>query len=164
MTHTLKLLAVVLVGCVTALPAGAAPARDGYPVVVGSVWKGKLTQTGEYKGQGGVPPEFECELRILRRDGEKFEAELIERAGERKLTYLVRGTVKPVDKSKSGQEYRVEFVSVGSKDVANTEALIKTPYTATLVGQKIKGTWKFPANDDGTTLEGAFEFELAKKE
>ena len=64
------------------------------------------------------------------------------------------------DKEKS---YKIEWDSVGSKDVKNTEALIKIPYTGTLKDKKMKGSWKFPANEDGTTLEGEFEFELEAK-
>lgn len=164
MAPSLKLLCALLLGCWIGQPTLAAPAKDGDPVTAGTVWKGKLTQKGEYKGMDGVPPEFDCEFTVTKRDGEKFEAELFEKTDGLKLTYIVRGTVKPVNKDKPEQGYKVEFESFGSKDVENTEALIKIPYTATLTGKKLKGTWKFPANDDGTTLEGAFEFELTKKD
>ncbi|MDY3555927.1 hypothetical protein R5W24_005073 [Gemmata sp. JC717] len=42
-------------------------------------------------------------------------------------------------------------------------AILNLPYSATLVGRTLKGTWKFPDNDEGTTLEGTFAFELTKK-
>ncbi|HEY1190919.1 MAG TPA: hypothetical protein VGE74_25025 [Gemmata sp.] len=164
MNRSLKLLCVVLLGCLLVAPARGAPAKDGDPALAGTVWKGKLTQKGEYKGAGGAPPEFDCEFTITKRNGEKFEADLTEKTDELKLTYIVRGTIKPVDKDKPEQGYKIEFESIGSKDVENVEALVKIPYTGTLKDKKLKGTWKFPANDDGTTLEGAFEFELSKKE
>lgn len=163
MALSLKMLAA-LAGVVVGVLAFAAPAKDGDPLATGTVWKGKLTQKGEYKGQGGAPPEFDCEFTVTKRDGEKFEADLFEKTDDLKLTYLVRGTVKPIDKDKPEKGYTVEFESVGSKDVENTEALIKIPYTGALKDKKLKGTWKFPANDDGTTLEGTFEFDLSKKE
>lgn len=142
----------------------AAPAKDGDPALTGTVWKGKLTQKGEFKGTGGGPPEFDCELTITKRDGEKFEADLSEKTDELKVTYLVRGTITLVDKSNKDKGYKIEFESIGSKDVENTEAITKIPYTGTVKDKKIKGTWKYPANEDGTTLEGAFEFELTKKD
>lgn len=163
MTRCVKLLCAALAALVAA-PASAAPTKGGDPVVAGTVWKGKLTQKGEYMGMAGAPPEFDCEFTVTKRDGERFEAELSEKTDALKLTYLVRGTVKPVDKDNKDKGYKVEFESVGAKDVENTEALIKIPYSATLVGKKLKGTWKFPENTDNTTLEGAFEFELTKKE
>ena len=46
----------------------------------------------------------------------------------------------------------------------NTAAITKIPYAGTVTGKKLKGTWKHPANEDGTTLEGEFDFELSKKE
>ncbi len=162
MKRTFKLVVVVVVLAAGAL-VRAAPAKDGDPVLIGTVWKGKLTQKGEYKGAGGAPPEFHCEFTITKRDGEKFEADLFEKTDELKLTYLVRGTIKPVDKDKPEKGYKIEWESVGSKDVENTEAITKIPYIATLQGKKIKGTWKHPLNDDGTTIEGAFEFDLAPK-
>jgi len=164
MNPLLKLAVAVLVALNTGVSVQAAPAKDGDSVAAGTVWKGKLTQKGEYKGMGGVPPLFDCEFTITKRDGEKFEADLFEKTDDLKLTYLVRGTIKPVDKDNLEKGYKIEFESIGSKDVENTEALIKIPYTATLKDKKLKGTWKFPANDDGTTLEGDFEFELTKKE
>ncbi len=159
----LRAVAVLVVLVAGALVANAAPAKDGDPVLIGTVWKGKLTQRGEYQGVGGSPPEFDCEFTITKRDGEKFEAELFEKTDDLKLTYLIRGTITPVDKDKPGKGYKVEFVSKGAKGVENTEAILNIPYTATLQGKKLKGTWKFPANDDNTTLEGTFDFDLAPK-
>jgi hypothetical protein len=166
MNVSTKVLPVVAVLEIVALSFSnyAAPARDGDPVLVGTVWKGKLTQKGEFMGAGGVPPEFDCEFTITKRDGENFEADLYEKTPDLELTYIVRGTIKQVDPQNKEKGYKIEWESVGSKDVKNTAAIIKIPYTGTVKDKKIKGTWKHPANEDGTTLEGEFEFELAKKE
>ena len=69
MSTLLKVLPGVAVLVVAALSFAAAPAKDGDPVLVGTVWKGKLTQKGEFMGGGGVPPEFDCEFTITKRDG-----------------------------------------------------------------------------------------------
>jgi hypothetical protein len=153
-------LSMLLIGGVFA----AAPAKDSDPLLIGTVWKGTLTQKGEFMGVGDVPPEFECVFTVTKRDGDKFEAELFEMTKNLKLTYVVRGTVKPTDKDNPDKGYRVEFESVDSKDVENTEAITKIPYTATLKGKTLKGTWKYPANNEMTTLEGTFAFELGKKQ
>ncbi|MBP3954722.1 hypothetical protein J8F10_05415 [Gemmata sp. G18] len=166
MNPVLKMIAAVALLSVPTAGAlvQAAPAKDGDPVLVGTVWKGKLTQKGEFKGMGGGPPEFDCALTVTKRDGEKFEADLVEKTDELKVTYLVRGTIALVDKDNKDKGYKIEFESVGSKDVENTEAITKIPYTGTVKDMKLKGTWKYPANEDGTTLEGTFEFELTKKD
>jgi hypothetical protein len=167
MNTLLKALPVVAVLEVAALALSgyaAAPARDGDPVLVGTVWKGKLTQKGEFMGAGGAPPEFDCAFTVTRRDGEKFEADLFEKTPDLELTYIVRGTVTPADPKDREKGYKIEWTSVGAKDVKNTAEILKIPYTGTVTGKKLKGTWKVPANDDGTTLEGDFEFELTKKE
>ena len=158
-----KLLPAVAVLAVAGLALGgyAAPAKDGDPVLVGTVWKGKLTQKGEFKGAGGGPDAFDCEFTITKRDGETFEAELYETTGDLELTYVVKGTIKPADAKNKG--YKIEWESVGAKDVKNTTEITRIPYTGTVKDKKIKGTWKHPANDEGTTLEGDFEFELTKK-
>ena len=139
----------------------AAPAKEGDPLPVGSKWKGTLTQKGEI---GGVetPLELETTLTVTKRDGDKFEAELFETTRNLRLTYVVRGTVRPIDRNNPEKGWRVEFESVDSKGVENTEAITKIPYTATLKGKVLKGTWKYPANAEGTTLEGTFEFEKSK--
>ncbi|QJW92872.1 hypothetical protein [Frigoriglobus tundricola] len=155
-----RVVALVLeVAALCAFGYTAAPARDGDPALVGTVWKGKLTQKGDFKGTGGVPAEFACAFKITKRDGEKFEAELYEKTPDLELTYLVRGTIKPADKG-----FKIEWESVDAKDVKDTEAVTNIPYVGTLKDKKMKGTWKFPSNPDGTTLEGDFEFELTTKE
>jgi hypothetical protein len=162
-TKVLPLVAVLEIVGLSLSGYAAAPAKDGDPVLVGTVWKGKLTQKGEYKGAGGGPPEFDCEFTITKRDGEKFEAELFEKTDSLKLTYIVKGTIKPVDAKDKDKGYKIEWESVGAKDVENTTEIIKIPYTGTVKDKKLKGTWKAPADDEGTTLEGDFEFELTKK-
>ena len=63
---TLALLAVaVQLAPAAPVPAGA---KDGNPLPVGTVWKGRLTQ------KGGGPTGFDCEFKITKRDGEKLEA------------------------------------------------------------------------------------------
>ena len=57
-------------------------AKDGDPLLKDTVWKGKLTQKGEYKG--AVLPEFDCEFTVTS-DGDKFEAELFEKTDDLKL-------------------------------------------------------------------------------
>jgi hypothetical protein len=94
LAKVLPLVAVLEIAALSFSSYAAAPAKDGDPVLIGTVWKGKLTQKGEYKGAGGAPPEFDCEFTITKRDGEKFEADLFEKTPDLELTYLVRGTIK----------------------------------------------------------------------
>src|SRR5262249_49778482 len=131
------------------------PAKDGDPVLKDTVWKGKLTQ------RGGGPDLYECEFKITKRDGDKFEADLYEKTEFLELTYLVRGTIVPVDPKNKEKGYKIEFESYDAKDVKNTTAILKVPYKATLTGKKIKGTWKLPEDSEFGELEGDFEFELA---
>src|SRR5688572_5824880 len=84
----------VLVVATGGRPAAAPVPRDAKandPIPVGSAWAGKLTQ------KGGGPTGFDCEFKITKRDGEKFEAELYEKSDEIEVTYLVRGTLELVD-------------------------------------------------------------------
>jgi hypothetical protein len=163
LAKVLPLAALLEIAALSLSGYTVAPAKDGDPVLIGTVWKGKLTQKGEYKGNGGAPPEFDCEFTVTKRDGEKFEADLYEKTPDLELTYIVRGTIKPLDRDDKDKGYKIQWESVGSKDVKNTAALIMIPYAGTQNGKKMKGTWKYPQNDEGTTLEGDFEFELTKK-
>ena len=154
------LVGAVLVAVGTAAVAAAAPVRDADPLPVGSKWKGKLTQKGKIQG-AEVPLDLSAELSVTKRDGEKFEAELFEEgeAGSGiKLTYLVKGEVK---KGKDGRGWAVEFKSFDFKD-AESETFLNIPYTGTLDGKKLAGTWKHPPTDDDTTIEGEFSLELVK--
>ena len=156
-TKVAALVAVLVLVALNASTFAAAPAKDGDPLLIDTVWKGKLTQ------KGGGPSEFDCTFKITKRDGEKFEAELYEKSDEMELTYLVRGTIKPVDKDNKEKGYKVAFESYDAKDVKNTGAILKVPYTATLTGKKIKGSWKLPDDSEFGMLEGDFDFELSKK-
>ena len=150
----------VLVAAVAGL-AGAAPVRDADPLPVESKWKGKLTQKGKIKGTE-VPLDLSAVLTVTKRDGEKFEGELFEEGEEGsgiKLTYLVKGEVT---KGKDGKGYKVEFKSFDFKD-AESETFLNIPYTGTLSGKELKGTWKHPPTDDDTTIEGEFTLERVAK-
>lgn len=141
--------------------AAAAPVRDADPLPVESKWKGKLTQKGRIKGSE-VPLDLTAELTVTKRDGDKFEGELFEEGGEGsgiKLTYLVKGEVK---KAKDGKGFTVEFKSFDFKD-AESETFLNIPYTGTLAGKELKGTWKHPPTDDDTTIEGDFTLERVAK-
>lgn len=151
---------LVLVGAV-GLAASAVPVQDADPLAAGSKWKGKLTQTGAIRGKD-TPLEFAATLTVTTRDGAKFEAELYEQVGDGsviKLTYLVRGEVTA---AKDGKGLAVEFQSYGHKDEARGETFLRIPYTGTAADKRLKGSWKHPPNDDGTTLKGDFDLELVK--
>ncbi len=155
LTKVVAVLAVALL----VWPSFAAPvpkdAKDT-PLPVGSTWTGKLTQ------RGGGPTGFDCEFKITKRDGEKFEAELYEKDDDLELTYLVRGTIVPVDAKDKDKGYKLEFKSYDAKDVKNTLEILNVPYSATLKDKKIKGTWKLPDDSEFGKLEGDFEFAPKK--
>ncbi len=153
---TILLLGTVMV-LVLLKQAVAAPARDRDPFLINSTWRGKLTQNG------GGPNEFQCELKITRRDGENFEAELHEKTDGLELTYLVRGTIRRVDAKNRKKGFRVEFESFEARDVQNTAPILRVPYTGTLIGNAMKGSWKLPADSPFGPLEGGFQFEFGKK-
>ena len=134
----------------------AAPARGpDDPLIVDSKWAGKLTQKGKIEGNE-VPLTLEAELTITKRDGTKFEAELREwNDNGIKLTYLVKGDVM---KAKDGKTFTVNFKSYDFKD-ADSQTFLNIPYTGTLDGKKLSGTWKHPKSDDDTTIEGDFRLE-----
>ena len=94
------------------------------------------------------------------RVGDEFDAELYEKNdGAIELTYLVRGKIS---KSKDGKGYSFEFKSFGFKN-AKSATFLHIPYTGTIEGTKLKGTWKHPPNEEGTTIEGDFALELVKE-
>ena len=163
LSRLMPLVAAAEVALLSFTTYAAAPAKDGDLVLVGTVWKGKLTQKGEYMGAGGVPPEFDCVFTVTKRDGETFEAELFEKTPDLKLTYVVKGTIKPADPKDKGKGYRIEWESFDAKGVEGTTAVTKIPYAGTVKDRTMKGSWKHPANDEGATLAGEFEFELSGK-
>src|SRR5262249_48091218 len=119
---------VAMLALASTLPGSAAPARDGDPLLIGTVWKGQLSQ------RGGGPTGFDCELKITKREGEVFEAELAEKSDTIELTYIVRGTIKLVDPKNKEKGYKIEFESFDAKDVKNTAAILKVPYKGMLSG------------------------------
>jgi hypothetical protein len=135
--------------------AAAAPERGADdPLVVDSKWVGKLTQKGKIEGNE-TPLTLDAELRITKRDGTKFEAELLESNDVIRVTYLVKGTVV---KAKDGKSFAVEFKNYDFKDT-ESQTFLDIPYTGKLEGKKLTGTWKHPKNDNDTTLEGDFTLE-----
>ncbi|MDB5313597.1 MAG: hypothetical protein JWO38_7799 [Gemmataceae bacterium] len=161
MTRFVPGLGVGIILFTATAATAAAPAKEADdPLAVGSKWKGKLTQKGEIGGTE-VPLDLDAVLTVTKRDGAKFEGELFEEGGEGsgiKLTYLVRGEITT---AKDGKGYTVEFKSYDFKD-AESQTFLNIPYTGKLSGKRLKGTWKHPKNDDGTTIEGDFTLELAK--
>ncbi len=154
----LWLVVASLIALAPALVAAPVPPEDKNPTPLpaGTVWKGKLTQ------RGGGPTGFDCEMKITKRDGEKFEATLYEKSDEIEVTYLVRGVISLVDPKDKDKGFKIEFKSYDAKDVKNTSEIIGVPYTGTVDAKKIKGTWKLPENSEFGELEGDFEFERQK--
>jgi hypothetical protein len=144
---------------VTAAPVPAG-AKDGDPLPVDTTWNGKLSQ------RGGGPDGFECVFTITKREGEKFEAKLYEKNDKigLELTYLVRGTIEPVDPKDKEKGYKLEFKSHEAKDVKNTSEILGVTYTGKVDGKKIKGSWKPPADSPFNDIEGDFEFDLKQKD
>lgn len=137
------------------LAAAAAPERGADdPLVVDSKWIGKLTQKGKIEGNE-TPLTLDAELRITKRDGAKFEAELLESNDVIRVTYLVKGTVV---KAKDGKSFTVEFKNYDFKDT-ESQTFLNIPYAGKLEGKKLTGMWKHPKNDNDTTLEGDFTLE-----
>src|SRR5262245_31494111 len=156
MNSLAKVLLMVAVVLTFKSRTDSAPARDGDPLLIGTMWKGKRSQ------RGGGPTGFDCEMKVTKRDGETFEAELYEKSGVIELTYIVKGTVKPVDPMNKEKGYKVEFTSFDAKDLKNTSAILEVPYKGTLSGKTLKGSWKLPEDSEFGQLEGDFEFELSK--
>ena len=138
---------------------GAAPERGADdPLLVDSKWTGTLYQKGEIDGSE-VALKLEAELKVTKRDGNKFEGELKEwNDSGIKLTYLVKGDIA---KAKDGKSFAVNFKSYDFKD-AESQTFINIPYAGKIEGKKLAGTWKHPKNDDGITIEGDFALELMK--
>ena len=138
---------------------GTAPERGAEdPLIVDSKWTGTLAQKGQIDGNE-VALKLEAELKVTKRDGNKFEGELKEwNDSGIKLTYLVKGDIA---KTKEGKGFTVNFKSYDFKD-AESQTFINIPYAGKLEGKKLAGTWKHPKNDDGITIEGDFALELSK--
>jgi hypothetical protein len=153
----------ILSACVVAALAlchAVAQEPEADPLVLKSEWKGKLTQKGKIMGVQ-APPEFEVVLVVTQRKDKDFECELREKLPDgAHVTYLCKGKVLPV---KAGTSV-VTFESVGVK--AANEGFVpvtRVPYTGTVIGNVLKGTWRVPLNKiDDTELEG--EFNLQKQQ
>jgi hypothetical protein len=137
----------------------AAPAKDSDSVLVGTKWRGKLTQRGTFSGGANGPPQFDILLVVTKRDGNKFEAELQEKTKSLSVTYLVKGEIAP---AADGKTRTLKFESFDSKDVDNTAPILGIPYSATLTGKSMKGTWKLKRADKEIDIEGDFTVELGK--
>ena len=124
-----------------------------------SEWKGTLTQDGKYKGKA-AKLDFTFVLKITARNGDTFEADLIEESGEMKVTYLVKGTVTQQEGDATGKVHDIKFTSIDTpKLVRKTEAIINVKYDGTLKDTKLeKGTWELITSDADNNVKGTFEF------
>lgn len=152
-------LVVVIFGIAPLLLAAPVPKSD--PLLIGTKWKGKLTQRGTFASGGMGPPEFAAVLTITKRDRNAFEGELYEvsDSASLRITYLVKGEIKHDVKEKV---YVVAFKSYEAKDAVNTVPILGIPYRATLTNRTMKGKWRIPKNDNGIDIEGDFTLELRK--
>src|SRR5437868_2796736 len=100
-------LAAIAILFMLAAGLGAAPEKGADdPLLVDSKWTGKLTQKGQIDGND-VVLDLETELKVTKRDGNKFEGELKEwNDSGIKLTYLVKGEIV---KTKDGKAFTVNF-------------------------------------------------------
>lgn len=153
-----RAVAMVLVAGAAGVLA-AAPARPADPVLVGSRWVGTLTQKGDFGLGGPGPPEFRTTLTVTERSGDRFAADLRETTDGLSITYIVTGEVT---RAGDGKGYVLAFRSVGAKEQRNTSAVLGVPYTGTVAGRTLSGTWVFRLPGQDTPIEGTFRLELAK--
>ena len=150
-------LGVSLILCAGAAIAATAK-DDADPLAKGTIWKGKLTQKGKIEGKE-EPLTLEATLTITKREGTEFWGDLYEKGAgtvEIELTYLVRGNVVPATE---GKDFTVKFTSENSRD-AKSRVFLKVPYTGTLAGKTLTGTWKHQDDVLGAAIEGDFSLEL----
>jgi hypothetical protein len=119
----------------------------------GAVYKGKLTQKGEFPPGGVLPPELDTTLTVTKRDGAAFEGELNEKTDTLDVTYHIRGRVIG-DGRINWEAHAVKQTNPG------TIGIPKCRYTGTVKGKVITGSWKYPSNDEGISLAGEFKLEL----
>ena len=136
----------------------AAPVKDRDPLLVGSKWKGKLTQKGTFTGGVSGPNAFEILLTVTERDGTSFAADLNEQAPSIAITYLVKGRIY-AEKDKT---YSVTFKSVGSKDTFGTSPVLGVPYKGILCGTTLQGTWQLRNRSEGADVAGDFSIKCQK--
>lgn len=154
-----RVFAVAAVVFVAVAWVAAAPARPADPVLVGSKWVGKLTQKGTFAAGGAGPPEFRTTLTVTERAGDSFAAELREDTDAIGITYVVTGEVV---RSPDGKGHRIDFKSVAAKDLRQTTAILGVPYTGSVAGRAMTGTWSLRAADEPTAIDGEFRLELAR--
>ena len=151
MTRSLSLAIAVIV-----VVLGVAPAQDGDPLPLKSEWKGKLTQRGKIKGEKEVPAEFDTVLVVTGRKGNEFDCELREKVADSSVTYICKGKISIGEKG----GVNVEFESISAKSPnQDFVSVTKVPYTGTINGKTLKGSWKAPANKEDTEVSGEFTLE-----
>ena len=132
---------------------GAEPAlKEEDPLLVDSTWKGKFTQLGSHP-RATFPPELQATLTVTKRDSDNVELELREVAENLDITFVCRGRLT----RNADASLTLEFKSYDVKGNPNASwYLIDVPYTAKIVGDTIKGTWKYVESDEGINLHGDY--------
>jgi hypothetical protein len=142
--YTLLLLPVFLV---------ADPTKED-ALKQGSILKGELTQRGSWMGLE-VPPKFSVEFEVTKRDKDEFECVLREETPDGgKVHYRCKGLIV----RSPGKPLQVEFRSVECLLMENLGSVTDVPYTATLRGDTLEGTWKYVRENENINVEGDFKF------
>lgn len=124
----------------------------------GSVLKGELTQRGTWMGLD-VPPKFSVEMEITLRDKEDFECILREQTPEGgKVHYRCKGKLI----RSPGKPLQVEFRSVECLLMEGLGSVTDVPYSATLKGDTLEGTWRYVRDNDNINVEGEFKVSRPK--
>jgi hypothetical protein len=149
--------------CTAMLFLSAAQAKDGALVIVGTVWKDKVTQKDEYKGQAGAPLDFDFALTITKCDGQKSRP--IVREDRRHEGNVPRSLAREPAGEGQAREELQSGVGIGRGEGRGQHRgdHEHSVYRRSR-GKKLKAARKYSANVDGTNLEVTFEFELTKKE
>ncbi len=122
------------------------------PLPVGSVWRGRLTQSGSHP-EATFPPEINATLTITEREENRVSAELHESAPDMDVTFLCRGRIR----YDSMNRLVFEFHSHGVKREAQAEVyLVQVPYTARVEGDTMRGKWRFVDEAHGVDVRGDF--------
>lgn len=121
-----------------------------------SKWVGKLTQGGSHPTTN-FAAVLDAHLTVVRREGNNVELELRETSNGLDVTFLCRGTVVRLA---DGQRL-LDFRSYGVKQIPNASIYITdVPYSARLVGNALKGMWKYTNHEAGINLRGDFNLTL----
>jgi hypothetical protein len=124
----------------------------------GSILKGELYQRGSWMGLD-VPPKFMVEMEVTKRDKDEFECVLREETPDGgKVHYRCKGTLV----RKPGQALQVDFRSVECLLMEGLGSVTDVPYTATLKGDTLEGTWKYVRENENINVEGDFKFSRPK--